>query len=101
MSADPDFLNPILWEPIPEEVQHELLHQAEMRVRATLTLAQGSDQRAVTTMGVFGVVGVTLFAAAITLISRNRTGWLLPSALTIAALGLFTAAGCARKQWRQ
>lgn len=89
MSADPDFLDPALWTAVPEQVQQELLRQAEMRVRSTLALAQGADQRSVTTMGVFGAVAVALLAAAITLFASNRADWLLPCAFTIPALGLF------------
>jgi uncharacterized membrane protein YedE/YeeE len=48
-------------------------------------------------MGVFGALGVALFAAAITLISAARPNWGLPLSFGIAGLGLFVSAGMCMK----
>jgi hypothetical protein len=95
--AQPDFLDPAVWEMMPEEVQEEVLRQGEMRVHATQGLAQAADQRAVTTMGVLGAVAVALLAAAATLISAGHPDWLLISAPASVALGLIAAAAMSAK----
>jgi hypothetical protein len=78
---------------LPGDVQRELLRQGEEQVRAMLQTGLAADQRAATTMSIFGAVGVGLVVASASLAaSGDRPGWLLVSAALVAALALFAGA---------
>jgi hypothetical protein len=87
-----NFLDPDLWDRIPENAQRELLRQSEIMVKGTVTVALGADLRAATIMSVFGAGGVALLAAAATLIGEDKPAWQLIWAPVVGASGLFIAA---------
>jgi hypothetical protein len=87
-----DLLNPSVWDGVSDEVQLEILRQAEMMIKGSITVALGGDQRATTAMNIFGAGAVALLAAAATLIASNRTDIFLISAPLVGAIGLFSAA---------
>jgi hypothetical protein len=89
---DVNLLDPELWDGVSEAVQCELLRQAEMMVKATVTVAIGTDSRITTTMSVLGAGGVALFAAAATLIGNKPPDWSLICAPVAGAIGLLGAA---------
>src|SRR5205823_13263173 len=68
---------------------------------ATLSLGHGADFRATTIMGIFGAIGVAIFAAVATLVAGSRSPSLpVVIAGIITAIGLFLAAGfCAAAAW--
>jgi hypothetical protein len=93
--SKPDEINllaPDLWDGVSDGVQSELLRQAEMMVKATVTVATGTDSRIITTMSVLGAGGIALLAAAASLIGNKPPDWLLICAPTACAAGLLVAA---------
>jgi hypothetical protein len=92
-----NLLDATIWDDVPHDAQGEVLRQAEMMVKGTVTVALGTDLRVATTMSVFGAGGIALLAAAATLIAGTKPGWMLVSAPAIGALGLLVGAVlCAR-----
>jgi hypothetical protein len=89
---DVNLLSPDLWDEVSDNAQSEILRQAEMMVKGTITVALGADLRAATTMNVFGAGGVALLAAAATLIGGSKPDWLLICAPSVGATGLLIAA---------
>jgi hypothetical protein len=87
-----NLLSPDLWDGISGVVQCELLRQAEMMVKGTVTVAIGTDSRITTTMSVLGAGGVALLAAAASLIGNKPPDWQLIYAPVVCAIGLLTAA---------
>lgn len=85
-------LSPDLWDGVSEVVQCELLRQAEMMVKGTVTVAIGTDSRITTTMNILGAGGVALLAAAASLIGNKPPDWLLICAPVACAVGLLAAA---------
>jgi len=63
-----------------------------MLVKATVTVATGTDSRITTTMSVLGAGGIALLAAAASLIRNEPPDWLLICAPTACATGLLVAA---------
>jgi hypothetical protein len=92
--------DPALWDNISSDAQADFLRRADDMVRSTLTLAQGADLRATTMMGIFGAIGVALFAAAATLITATKPLWPLIAASGATSFVLFIACIlCAAAAW--
>ena len=97
-----DLLDDSVWEGISAEAQIDFLRCGEEMVKSTLSLAGGADFRALTTMGMFGAVGVAIFAAVATIISGSHPSWSMTIGGTIAAIGLLFASGlCAAAAWQR
>jgi len=63
-------------------------------VKSTLALGQNADFRAITMMGIFGAVGVALFAAIASFLSGQHPFWPAIIAASTMSGGLFVAAAC-------
>jgi hypothetical protein len=88
-----DLLDHRAWDSVSDETQIEFLRGGEEMVKATLSLGHAADLRATTVMGIFGAVGVALFAAVATIIAGSHpASCALISAGTTTAMGLFLAA---------
>ncbi len=95
-----DLLSDEAWTDVSHEAQSDFLRFGEEMVRSTLSLGHGADLRATTMMGIFGTVGVALFAAAATLIAASQPHWPGIVAATLGASGLFLAAAfCGAAAW--
>jgi hypothetical protein len=98
--SEQNLLDDAIWEGVSAEAEAAFLQGGEEMVKATLALGQGADFRAVTVMGIFGSVGVALFAAVATLLAGSHPFLPATIAATITGLGLFVAAGlCAAAAW--
>jgi hypothetical protein len=82
-----DLLDDSVWEGVSAEAQIDFLRCGEEMVKSTLSLADGADFRALTTMGMFGAVGVAIFAAVATIISGSHPSW----SMTIGGLSRLSA----------
>ena len=91
MSDQIDLLSPSLWDGVSEAGQREFLLRGQEMVTATLSLAHGADLRNTTMMGIFGAVGVALFAAGATIITGSHPSWALAGGAMTTAIGLFIA----------
>jgi hypothetical protein len=98
--AGTDLLNDKLWADVSDGAQADFLRVGEEMVRSTLSLGHGADLRATTMMGIFGAVGMALFAATATLVAASHPYWPAIIAATVAASGLFLASAfCAAAAW--
>lgn len=96
-----DLIDHRAWDSISDEAQMAFLRGGEEMVKATLSLGHAADLRATTIMGIFGAIGVALFAAVATLIAGSRApSWPLVISGATTAMGLFLAAAfCAAAAW--
>jgi|SRR5271156_465992 len=86
-----DLLSPSIWDGVSEAGQREFLSRGQEMVTATLSLAHGADLRNTTMMGIFGAVGVALFAAGAAIFAGSHPSWALAGGAMTAAIGLFIA----------
>lgn len=86
-----NLLAPELWDGVSEEVQREILRQAEMMISSTLTLAIGTDSRIATSMSFLGAGGIALLGVAVTLIGSKHRDLLLIFSAATCSLGLLVA----------
>jgi len=91
-----DLLSPSIWDGVSEAGQREFLSRGQEMVTATLSLAHGADLRNTTMMGIFGAVGVALFAAGAAIFAGSHPSWALAGGAMTAAIGLFIASQFAR-----
>lgn len=95
-----DLLADETWEGVSPEGQAEFLRSGEEMVKATLSLGHGADFGAIIMMGIFGTLGVALFAAIATLLAGANQFWPAIIAGAATGAGLFLAAGfCAAAAW--
>jgi hypothetical protein len=95
-SVELSLLDPHSWDGVSQEAQREFLARGQEMIKETLALAHGADLRGTTMMGIFGAVGVALFAAGATIIEGTHPSWPLSAGAITASIGLFLAsATCA------
>lgn len=96
----PNLLDDAAWEGVSPEAQADFLRVGEEMIKSTLTLGQNADFRAITMMGIFGAIGVGLFAAIATFLSAPHPFWPAITAAATMSGGLFVAAVfCAVAAW--